>query len=105
MLDNLEDNFDKQTKNVKVDNLEQLIHHGVSEHRRNMINDKKNQSTAYKPAALPIPKPRQGNEDAAAAPEQTVNMSSDQSPEKIAIEDRADPGSSSDGDLSFRREE
>lgn len=55
LLNGLSDDFDQLTKNVELKKLQEHFQRRHDENKRNPLNDKKNQSTAYRPANLPIP--------------------------------------------------
>ena len=56
ILNGMTDDFDRLTNNVKIKKLKEYIKKRNEENKRNAQNDKKNQSTAYRPTNLG-PKP------------------------------------------------
>lgn len=60
LLNKLSDDFDQLTNKVKVKKLKEYLQKRNDENKRNPLNDKKNQSTAYRPTNLPAPKPTSG---------------------------------------------
>ena len=52
LLNDLSDDFDQLTKNVELKKLQEHFQRRHDENKRNPLNDKKNQSTAYRPANL-----------------------------------------------------